>query len=109
MLVDRNKSKMKKNNWLTLIIYSIFGGLLAFVMLIENAAIISAQSDSQSELTTVKGELGYKTRGNNRYEGFYEKSTGGSLDVASLLYGKLHFDWNPGVVPYFPIPYFIIT
>jgi hypothetical protein len=49
-------------------------------------------------LVPVKGELGYKQRSNNRKEGFYEKSTGGSLEVVSLLYGALSFDWSPGVV-----------
>jgi|GEM_PF-1159387 len=98
MQVDGNKSKTKKNKRLTLNIYFIFRGLFAFVVLFGNAMVIFAQPDSQSKLVAIKGELGYKKRGNNRYEGFYEKSCGGGLDVVSLLYGVLHFDWNPEVV-----------
>lgn len=90
--------KLKRNNRLTLTMYSIFVGLLALAATIESTAVILARSDHQAQLTAVKGELGYKKRSNNRYEGFYEKSTGGSLDVASLLYGKLHFHWHPTVV-----------
>ena len=80
------------------ILYPILGVLLAFVVLIGSVKPVSALPGAQSELVPVKGELGYKQRSNNRKEGFYEKSTGGSLDVVSLLYGALRFDWNPGVV-----------
>ena len=98
MQVEGNKSKTKKNKRLRLNIYSIFWGILAFVVLIGNAVIIFAQPGSQSKLVAIKGELGYKKRGNNRCEGFYEKSCGGGLHVVSLIYGVLHFDWNPEVV-----------
>lgn len=80
------------------ILYPILGVLLAFVVLIGSVKPVSALPGAQSELVPVKGELGYKQRSNNRKEGFYEKSTGGSLDVVSLLYGALRFDWSPGVV-----------
>ncbi len=70
---------------------------LAFTVLIFNVSLVSAVWTAPGQLVPVKGELGYKQRG-NRIEGFYEKSTGGNLHVVSLLYGVLRFDWNPGVV-----------
>lgn len=94
--ISNNNIRQKKIN--PKILYPILGLLLAFVISICNIKPISALSGTQSALVPVKGELGYKQRGNYRKEGFYEKSTGGSLDVVSLLYGALRFDWNPGVV-----------
>ncbi len=80
------------------ILYPIFGVLLAVIVLIGSVEPVKALPGAQSGLVPVKGELGYKQRSDNRKEGFYEKSTGGSLEIVSLLYGVLRFDWSPGVV-----------
>ncbi|MGD2087821.1 MAG: hypothetical protein PVH61_16705 [Candidatus Aminicenantes bacterium] len=92
-----NRSICQKKNY-PKVLYPILGVLLAFAVFICNFNPVSVLSGAQLELVPVKGELGYKQRSKNRKEGFYEKSTGGSLEVVSLLYGALSFDWNPGVV-----------
>lgn len=66
-------------------------------LLIISVYLHNSPSPYDRQLIPVKGELGYKKRG-NRYEGFYEKKCGGSLELVSLMYGRLIFDWQPFVV-----------
>jgi hypothetical protein len=58
-------------------------GLSVILIISVNLNTFSSFHDSQ--LFPVKGELGYKKRG-NRYEGFYEKKCSGCLEIVSLMY-----------------------
>lgn len=67
------------------------------ILLIVSNLLHASPSLYDSQLIPIEGELGYQKRG-NRYEGFYEKKCGGSLEIVSLMYGGLTFDWHPSVV-----------
>lgn len=85
--------------WFDNLISSIYVCLLGVVFLIAATLVPVQAASCDPVLAPFPGsDLGY-TAHDDRCEGFYVSNVSSeSLEVVSVLYGNLHFDWKPDVV-----------